>query len=75
MSTTLVEDEMILITLVIGLIEDETGEHIGVTVRQLRDLVTARRLPGVRLIPPRLIPGWRCLRPPSRTLRAAKAVA
>lgn len=48
MSTTLVEDEMILITLVIGLIEDETGKHIGVTVRQLRDLVTARRIPGVR---------------------------
>ena len=50
MSSTLVadENELVSITLVIGVIEDEFGEHIGVTVRQLRDLVTARRIPGVR---------------------------
>jgi hypothetical protein len=49
-STTLVADEseLILITLVIAEIEDTTGVNIGVTVRQLRDLLTARRLPGVR---------------------------
>jgi hypothetical protein len=48
-STTLVaRDELILITLVIGLIEDETGENIGINCRQLRDLLTARRVPGIR---------------------------
>jgi hypothetical protein len=49
-STTLVSDEneLVLITMVIGLIEDTTGERLDISTRQLRDLVTARRIPGVR---------------------------
>jgi hypothetical protein len=48
-STTLVsDDELILITLIIGTIEDETGVNIGINTRQLRDLLTCRRVPGVR---------------------------